>query len=99
LGRKGVTQIQHPLVEYEETITGPTMIKAGCKPDTRHSCRRCLQLGWTDGRNVRIERRWGEGDVENIRKHAAELAALAPEVILVGGSAATGPVQAQKRSI
>jgi putative ABC transport system substrate-binding protein len=53
-----------------------------------------LQLGWTDGRNVRIERRWGEGDVENIRKHAAELAALAPEVILVGGSAATGPVQA-----
>ncbi|MFZ0347669.1 MAG: hypothetical protein WAM03_05925, partial [Pseudolabrys sp.] len=40
------------------------------------------QLGWTDGRNVKIDYRFGGGDADNIRKHAAELAALAPDVIL-----------------
>src|SRR4029453_17247924 len=40
------------------------------------------QLGWTDGRNVRIEPRWGGGNAGDIRKFAAELAALAPHVIL-----------------
>ncbi len=36
------------------------------------------QLGWTDGRNVRIDTRWGAGDAERIRRYAAELVALAP---------------------
>ena len=46
-----------------------------------------LQLGWTDGRNVRIDLRPGRGDLDNIRKHASELAALAPDIIMaVGGS-------------
>jgi putative tryptophan/tyrosine transport system substrate-binding protein len=40
------------------------------------------QLGWTRGRNVQIDYRFGGGDADNIRKHAAELAALAPDVIL-----------------
>ena len=43
-------------------------------------------LGWTDGRNVRIDSRWGATDVDRIRRHAAELVALAPDVILAGGS-------------
>jgi putative tryptophan/tyrosine transport system substrate-binding protein len=43
------------------------------------------QLGWTPGRNVRIEVRWGEGDETAIRKHAAELVALAPDVLVAGG--------------
>jgi putative ABC transport system substrate-binding protein len=47
------------------------------------------QLGWTDGRNVRIDYRFGGGDADNIRKHAAELAALAPDVILGIGFPAT----------
>src|ERR1700716_4213659 len=38
------------------------------------------QLGWTDGRNVRIDTRWGAGDTERIRKHVEELVALAPDV-------------------
>jgi putative ABC transport system substrate-binding protein len=50
------------------------------------------QLGWTDGRNVRIDHRWGGGDADKIRKHAAELAALAPDVILAAGAAAVGPM-------
>jgi putative ABC transport system substrate-binding protein len=45
------------------------------------------QLGWTDGRNVRFDIRWAAGNNENIRKYAAELVALAPDVIFVTGSA------------
>ena len=40
------------------------------------------QLGWTDGRNVRIDYRWPAGDADKARKYAAELVALAPDVIL-----------------
>ena len=49
------------------------------------------QLGWTIGRNVRIESRWGAGNAELIRKHAVEFAALAPDVILAHGSSTVGP--------
>jgi len=45
------------------------------------------ELGWTVGRNLRVEQRWGAGDPERMRKRAAELAALAPDVILVTGGA------------
>ena len=44
------------------------------------------QLGWTPGRDVRIEWRWGGGDEATTRKHAAELIALAPDVIVATGS-------------
>ncbi len=43
-------------------------------------------LGWTDGRNVRIETRWGGGDTDRLRRDAAELVALAPDVIVATGS-------------
>jgi putative ABC transport system substrate-binding protein len=44
------------------------------------------ELGWIDGRNVRIDFRWGGADVERIRRYAAELVALTPDVILCSGS-------------
>ena len=44
------------------------------------------QLGWSEGRNVRIETRWGENDVERDRKYAAELLAFAPDVILASST-------------
>ena len=50
------------------------------------------ELGWTDGRNVRIEYRWGAGDASNVRKYAAELLALAPDVIVVSGGSVVGPL-------
>ena len=50
------------------------------------------QLGWTDGRNVRIDTRWAAGNAADIRKYAAELVALAPDVILASGAAACGAV-------
>jgi putative ABC transport system substrate-binding protein len=52
------------------------------------------QLGWKEGRNIRFEYRWPVGDAELIKKHAAELVALAPDLILVG---ITPGVQALKR--
>jgi putative ABC transport system substrate-binding protein len=45
------------------------------------------QLGWTDGRNVKIDYRWLAGDADKSRKYAAELVALAPDIILAFGSA------------
>jgi len=46
------------------------------------------RLGWADGHNVRIDTRWGAGKGDDIRKHAAELSALAPDVMLVVGTPA-----------
>jgi ABC-type uncharacterized transport system substrate-binding protein len=57
------------------------------------------ELGWTDGRNVRIDYRFGGGDADNIRKHAAELAAFAPDVILAAGAAAVGPMLQAARNV
>jgi putative ABC transport system substrate-binding protein len=50
------------------------------------------QLGWTDGRNVQIEYRWGAGGADNIRKYATELVALAPDVVLATGGTSLGPL-------
>jgi putative ABC transport system substrate-binding protein len=57
------------------------------------------QLGWTDGRNVRIDYRWSEGDADRFRKYAAELVALAPDVILASSSPAVMPLQQATRSV
>ena len=50
------------------------------------------QLGWTDGRNVRIDTRWASGDPDNIRRYAAELVALAPDIIFAAGNSAVAPL-------
>ena len=50
------------------------------------------QLGWTDGRNVRIEVRWAGGEPREIRRHANELVALAPDVIVATGNAGMSPL-------
>ena len=49
-------------------------------------------LGWNIGRNVRIDTRWATGNPAIIRKHAVELAALAPDVILAHGTSTVGPL-------
>jgi putative tryptophan/tyrosine transport system substrate-binding protein len=57
------------------------------------------QWGWTDGGNVRIETRWTSGNADDTRKHAAELVALAPNVILATGSAAVAALQQATRIV
>ena len=57
------------------------------------------QLGWIDGRNVRIDARFGGADPVRIRKYAAELVAFSPDVILVAGSAATTLLLQEARTV
>jgi putative tryptophan/tyrosine transport system substrate-binding protein len=57
------------------------------------------KLGWSIGGNVRIEYRWSAGDVERIRKDAADLAALAPNVILTNGAAGVAPLLQATRTV
>ncbi len=54
------------------------------------------QLGWTDGRNVRIDTRWAASNPDNVRRYAAELAALAPDVILANGNVVEPVLQATR---
>ena len=58
------------------------------------------QLGWTDGRNVRIDTRWATSNADDIRRHAAELAALAPDVIVAAtGTATVAPLLQATRTV
>jgi putative ABC transport system substrate-binding protein len=57
------------------------------------------QLGWTDGRNVRIDYRWVAGDADRAHRYAAELVALAPDVILATNSPAVMPLQQLTRTV
>ena len=57
------------------------------------------QLGWTVGQNVRIDNRWGDGNIDTTRKYAAELVALAPDVILALSSAALAPLLEVDRAV
>jgi hypothetical protein len=57
------------------------------------------QSGWSIGQNVRIDTRWATSDAAVIRKHAAELAALAPDVILAHGSMTVGPLLEATRTV
>jgi ABC-type uncharacterized transport system substrate-binding protein len=55
--------------------------------------------GWTIGRNVRIETRWAGANAADIRRHAAELVALAPDVILAHGASTVGPLLQATRTV
>jgi putative ABC transport system substrate-binding protein len=57
------------------------------------------QLGWTDGRTVRIDTRWANGQASEIRKHAAEIVALAPDLIVATGNAGMVPLLQATRTI
>src|SRR6516165_1826185 len=56
-------------------------------------------LGWTDGRNVRIDLRWGGGDINRIQALARELVGLQPDVIMTSGTPATAAFQRETRTI
>jgi putative tryptophan/tyrosine transport system substrate-binding protein len=57
-------------------------------------------LAWIDGRNVRIDTRWAGTNAEDLRKHAVELAALAPDAILAGsGTTTVAPLLQATRTV
>ena len=57
------------------------------------------KLGWTDGRNVRIDYRWAAADADRSRTYAAELVAVAPDVILASGSASVAGLLQTTRTV
>jgi ABC-type uncharacterized transport system substrate-binding protein len=57
------------------------------------------ERGWTIGGNVRIEYRWGAGDLDRIRKYAAELVALGPDVIVATAGSIVGALQQASRTV
>jgi putative ABC transport system substrate-binding protein len=57
------------------------------------------QLGWSEGRNVRIDIRWGGNDIERDRRYAAELIALAPDVIMAAGTLSVTALQRDSHAI
>jgi putative tryptophan/tyrosine transport system substrate-binding protein len=57
------------------------------------------RLGWETGRNLQIDTRWGAGDTERFRKYAAELVALAPDVLVGTANSIVGDLQQASRTI
>jgi putative tryptophan/tyrosine transport system substrate-binding protein len=58
------------------------------------------QLGWTDGRNVRIDTRWATTNADDLRRHAAELAALTPDVLVAAsGTSTVAPLLQATRAV
>ena len=65
----------------------------------RRSCKVWQESGWTVGRNVRIDYRWGAAECRRLRRYAAELVALAPDVILASGASSVGPLLQVTRTV
>src|SRR6516162_9709268 len=79
------------------------VLMAGDENDTRANLSAFTQaiagLGWTEGRNVRMDLRWGGGDINRIRALAKELVGLQPDIILADLTAPTVAVQRETRTI
>jgi putative ABC transport system substrate-binding protein len=82
---------------------GVLMNRAADDPDGQArlaAFRQGLQdLGWTDGSNARIDVRWGGNDVDRERRYAAELVALAPDIILASGTVSVAALQHATRAL
>jgi putative ABC transport system substrate-binding protein len=71
------------------------------EPKRRYSAftQALADLGWADGRNVRMAPRWAGDDINRIRALAQELVGLQPDIIVTHGTAATAAVQRETRTI
>jgi putative ABC transport system substrate-binding protein len=79
------------LMSVEENAEGKTELSAFTQG--------LAESGWTGGRNLRMEVRWGGGDVNRTRTFAKELVALQPDVILAQGTPGTAALQPETRTI
>ena len=77
-------------------LTGVTADDQETKPRIAAFLQELQRLGWTEGRNVISSRAGGAGNVGVMRKNAAELVALAPDVILAGGGSTVAPALRQR---
>jgi putative ABC transport system substrate-binding protein len=69
------------------------------KPNVSAFTQALADLGWTDGRNVRMDLRWGGGDTNRIQAAARELVGLQPDLILAGSTPVTAALQRETRTI
>lgn len=94
-GLAAASIIQSAAAQSEQRRIGILMNLTESDPESQARLRTFMaelqKLGWSEGHNLRVDLRWGEGKPENFRHHAAELVALAPDLLL----AASGPVLAQ----
>ena len=80
------------LLPYDETDSvGKTYLSAFTQA--------LADLGWADGRNVRMDLRWGGADPNRIRRLAQELVGLQPDIIVTNGTTATAAAQRETRTI
>ena len=99
VGRPLVAGAQTP--EQKLFIGALTGLGDGSRARERYAAflQRLQELGWTQERNIRVEYRWGNGDADNIHRQAAELVALAPDVMVVTGFLSTEQVLRATRTI
>jgi putative tryptophan/tyrosine transport system substrate-binding protein len=104
----GIAAVARPLTAHAQQSEQKKRIGAlmNLTPDDPEEKRRVTafveelqHLGWIDGQNVRFDFRWPADDAERIRKYAAELIALAPDVILAAGAVTLGPLQKASRTV
>ena len=86
-------------VRHIGVLTPWTANDAEAQDRVTAAVRTLQQLGWTDGRNVRIDYRWGDDKADVTRKYANELVALAPDVILALSSGAVAPLLEAGRTV
>ena len=108
ISRLGAAVVAWPLVAHAqqgERVRLVGVILPATAHDTEFQTwigafRQALQeLGWIEGRNVRIDIRWATINAAEVRKHAAELVALAPDVILAHGASTLGPLLQETRTV
>jgi putative ABC transport system substrate-binding protein len=106
LGGAAVAWPRAATAQQPEKMRTIGMLVAGTADRPEHQARVAAfqqgleRLGWTDGRNVRIDIRWATTDAAALRKHAAELAALAPDVIVSAtGTSTAGPLLEATRAV
>ena len=90
-GAESIRRIGVLLPAVADDVEYPTLLKAFRE--------RLRQLGWTDGRDVKLDVRWSGADAEAIHMHAVELVGLGPDVVVASGSASAGPLLQVTRSI
>ena len=101
----GIAAFRPPIAAGQQSVRklGVLMIVAEDDPDSKLRIGAFQQglreLGWEDGRSIRIEYRWGAGRAELIRRYAQELVALAPDVILANGVLVLTELKQLTRSI
>jgi putative tryptophan/tyrosine transport system substrate-binding protein len=95
---KGEKPADLPVVQPKPVALPPGRARLSTNPAPTALLQELRQLGWT-GRNARIDIHWAGADAESIRKHAAELATLGPDVILANGSVVVAPLLQATRTV